>query len=150
MRSLTNPIMAAFSTQEWASCNKIYYSPQKHNFCQINTVKISCWVISYQGRWLLVFGGYHHVDYLKKVGEWRWRQLISGEVGGGSHIFQEGWLVLISIPRPHCIPKHKDSPQASKSFPPHHLPPLFRTPILSAHLQKMRKGWKMVLRLSDN
>ena len=33
MRSLTNPIMAAFSTQEWASCNVmlkdvLYFSPR--------------------------------------------------------------------------------------------------------------------------
>ena len=77
-------------------------------------------------------------SYLRKRSGWR---VISFRKGGWcSYQF----LALIAFPStktPLKLPNH---------FPPHHLPPLFRTPILSAHLQKMRKGWKMVSRLTDN
>ena len=86
--------------------------------------------------------------------------------------------MLISIPHPHCIPKHKDPSQrflpilssSSSSFcifvflslvsllfvflpflSPHtHLLLSFRTLILLVHLQKMNHGWKMVSRLTDD
>ena len=75
----------------------------------------------------------------ERVGGWyekRWRK------GGRRQ--------LISIPRPHCIPKHKDPPS---SFQIISLIFIFKSSKRNTAklilLQKMIKGWKMVWRWTD-